>query len=147
VYCESEDNDTRIRNCTFVRNTAPLGAAIYNAAGSFLRLRNSILWRNIGFANINGTGPRVVRYNNIQGGHPGPGNINVHPRFIDWPNGELHLRPDSPCIDAGRNSYLPPEFVVDADGNPRFQDHPGVPDSGIGSPAVVDMGAYEFQPD
>ena len=53
------------------------------------------------------------------------------PRFVDLARGNLRLRSDSPCINAGNNAYA--AGSVDLDGNPRV------------SGASVDMGAYEFQ--
>lgn len=50
----------------------------------------------------------MIVYNNIQGGWPGEGNIDVDPLFRDAANGDFHLMStacgdqfDSPCIDAG----------------------------------------------
>jgi hypothetical protein len=50
-------------------------------------------------------------------------------------------------VDAGINSAVPAEVTTDLDGNPRFVDDAGVAGSGRGGPPVVDMGAYERQPD
>ncbi|UCE61962.1 MAG: hypothetical protein JSU63_09560, partial [Phycisphaerales bacterium] len=65
------------------------------------------------------------------------------------------------CIDAGNNEADAEAFVpginplpeVDALGNPRAVDTPGAPDCwqqadplNCGTPPIVDMGAYEFQP-
>lgn len=77
--------------------------------------------------------------------------------------GDLRLLPDSPCIDAGNDTIVPADSSdLDGDGNvaertpsdlvgvPRFIDDPGKPDSGVPDPPVylevVDMGAYEFDP-
>ncbi|MHC4753761.1 MAG: hypothetical protein ACYTBP_01330 [Planctomycetota bacterium] len=70
--------------------------------------------------------------------------------------GNLHLCCDSPCIDAGDNSAVPPDKAdldgdsntieqtpLDLDGNERFKDTIHVVDTGNGTPPVVDMGAYE----
>jgi hypothetical protein len=56
----------------------------------------------------------------------------------------MRLRSGSPCIDAGSNAALPVDAVTDVDGNPRFLDDPDTPDTGAGTPPIVDMGAYEF---
>jgi len=37
--------------------------------------------------------------------------------------------------------------TTDLDGNARFVDDPYTPDTGSGTPPIVDMGAYEFQAD
>jgi hypothetical protein len=80
----------------------------------------------------------------------GQGNIDAEPRLMaaddadTFMTGRLNARlaPDSPCIDAGRNSAMP--IRSDADGNPRFVDDAHTTDSGEGTPPIVDMGAYEF---
>ena len=63
---------------------------------------------------------------------------------------DFHLRPGSPCIDAGLNSAVPEGINTEFDGDPRFVDDPDTPDcqhapGECGDPPVVDMGAYEFQ--
>ena len=52
----------------------------------------------------------------------------VNSQFLD---DDLHLQPDSPCIDAGDNGSLPPGVTEDLDGAPRIIND------------TVDMGAYE----
>ncbi|MEW6251289.1 MAG: hypothetical protein AB1716_11625 [Planctomycetota bacterium] len=62
---------------------------------------------------------------------------------------DYRLAARSPCIDAADNTALPPEITTDLPGRPRFHDDPKTADTGrpggTGGPAVVDMGAYEFQ--
>jgi hypothetical protein len=53
-----------------------------------------------------------------------------------WVDGDYHLLEDSECIDSGDPNYiLDPNYPTDLDGNPRVVN------------GVVDMGAYEVQPD
>jgi outer membrane protein assembly factor BamB len=73
-------------------------------------------------------------------------NINDDPMFVREPNdggdgwgvggnddyGDLHLRPDSPCINAGNTFYFPGPNTTDIDGEPRI----------IGR--ITDMGADEY---
>ena len=96
-----------------------------------------------------------------------PGNISYNPLFVD-PDGidnvvgtvddNLRLSNNSPCIDAGNNDCVLPDIAdldndgdmvektpIDRDGNPRFVNDPATPDTGNGTPPIVDMGAYEFQ--
>ncbi len=61
----------------------------------------------------------------------GLGNIALDPLFADPANGDLRLRPASPCINSGRNANAPTQ--LDLDGNPRIVS------------GTVDIGAYEYQ--
>ncbi len=99
-----------ITNCIFRDNTTSTSNEIYN--------------RFVGSLNIT--------YCNVQGGYPGIGNIDADPLFVDPVNGDFHLGPCSPCIDAGDNSA--PNLVThDFEGNERIFN------------SFVDMGADEAQ--
>jgi hypothetical protein len=67
------------------------------------------------------------------------GNISVDPQFRDPANGDWHLSPDSPCVDAGF-AAAPALPATDADGDPRVTDGDG---DGV---AIVDIGWDEFSP-
>jgi len=104
-------------NCTFWGNTALWGGgAIQNSGSGVARISNCILWDNVP-TQIAGESPDVC-YSNIQGGWPGPGNIDAQPLFANPANSDYHLRSQagrwnpakqtwvrdgvtSPCIDAG----------------------------------------------
>ena len=62
-------------------------------------------------------------------------------------NGDFRLSPGSLCIDAGHNWAIAGISDTDLDGNPRFAADENDFDPGCGVPAVVDMGAYEYQGD
>ncbi|MHC4160149.1 MAG: choice-of-anchor Q domain-containing protein, partial [Planctomycetota bacterium] len=51
-----------------------------------------------------------------------------------WVDGDYHLLPNSPCIDAGDPNYVPEPNETDLDGKPRIVND------------RIDMGAYEFAP-
>ncbi len=144
-----------ITNATFYNNTATVAGGAIDAFDGSLTLNNAIVWGNVAPADpqihvFSGVAPSITYSDiqgglDIQGGWPGEGNIDADPQFVDPQNGDLHLLLGSPAIDAGNNSAVPTSVVTDLDGNPRFVDEPNTPDTGNGTPPVVDMGAYEFQ--
>lgn len=50
----------------------------------------------------------------------GRGNIFLDPHFVDPAQGNYHLNPDSPCIDAGNSYYIVGEYIADIDGECRI---------------------------
>jgi Leucine-rich repeat (LRR) protein len=149
-----------LTNVTFSGNTASEGGGIYNSGSSSPMIRNSLFWGNTAangpqIGNEAGSTP-AFRYSDIQGsggsaswnitlGTDGGGNLDVDPVFQDATNGDLHLRMDSPAIDAGDNGAVPPGVTTDLEGHPRFVDIPLRVDTGAGTAPIVDMGAYEVQ--
>lgn len=159
-----------ITNCTFTGNYArDLGAALYQGTGPSNNpiITNCILWGNFApsgareIYNWHECNP-VVTYCDVDGGYKGVGNIDADPLFVNAQNGDYHLAPGSPGIDAGNGSVAP---EADRDGKLRYDDR-GIPD-GLGASALpvsgppggapppgntpasagpaVDMGAYERQ--
>ncbi len=137
-------------------NHAPTGTVMLNDVAT-PTLATSLIedgWDGSGVVNLNGG---YV----IDGG----GNLDADPQFVRDPdrrkNGDLRLRTTSPAIDAGDNRALPAEIdlipwdppghfskltlTLDLALNPRFTDISGVPDTGLGTPPIVDIGAYELQ--
>jgi hypothetical protein len=117
-----------LSNCTVVDNSSYGGTG--GADGC--TLNNCILYFNgstFGAANFSGcvmdfccTTPLPTN---------GVGNLTNDPSFVDQSGGDFHLQPDSPCINAGANTYV--TSATDLDGNPRIVQ------------GTVDLGAYEFQ--
>lgn len=145
-----------ITNSTLSNNWASsTGTGIFISSSGYsddLRMSNSIVWGNGGnpvtvvssSPHCGGMPTSTVEYSLVEGGWPGPGNIDADPLFVDAPNGNYRLASDSPCIDAGDNSAVLPGIVHDLRGAPRFWDDPFTPDTGVGAAPVVDMGAFEF---
>jgi hypothetical protein len=110
--------DTDLEHCVVFNHA---GAGVDNAG----KVHNSVVTSNW-FQVQNSSN---VTYSNIEGGHPGVGNIDAPPLF--WaPNGapsgeghDFHLKAGSPCIDAGD-----PNSPLDPDGS------------------IADMGVYPFDP-
>ncbi|MFW5652825.1 MAG: choice-of-anchor Q domain-containing protein [Planctomycetota bacterium] len=134
-------------NSTFLQNDAPVGRSVaadsVNQAGpSDVTISNSILWNggdellNADLSDFN------TRYSNVEGGTAVGSNLNVPPLFADEFG---RLDPGSPVIDAGSNFLLSSTIATDLDGNDRFVNDAGMPDTGAGSGDIIDMGAYEFQ--
>jgi hypothetical protein len=144
VYCSAVGNPT-VTNCTIAGNSATSGGGVYCSASS-PTLSNCIVWGNTApeiYLNPEYPGIPTVTYCDVQGGWPGAGNIDVSPGFVS-PQ-DFHLTAGSSCIDAGNNAAVPGGILTDLEGRLRFVDDPFVPDTGSGTPPVVDMGAYERQ--
>jgi hypothetical protein len=135
-------------------NTTPAASGIYNAAGSELRMSNSILWgvtpTDTSQIIVEAGSAITISNSLIAGGCPGGAVcsgtlLDQDPQFIDAPGGDVQLRPASPAVDAGDNSMLPADaFDLDGDGDttePIPYDLLGMPRQYNG---VVDMGAVEY---
>lgn len=144
-----------IRNSTIVFNKATtlVGGILNNA--STANFGNCIIYGNSGPGGVVNAGQQItnqsggtttVTYSALQFAYAGAGNVVGDPLFVDVAGGDFHLQPTSPAIDAGNNSLVPAGVVLDLDSAPRFVDAPAVVDSGVGTPPLVDRGAYEFQP-
>ena len=139
-----------LTSSTFAGNSGTNGSAL--GCDSFrqrypsnLELTNCILW-NGGDGVWNNDGSAIeISFSDLQGGETGvydpcdglvwgEGNIDTDPCFADPCNGDYHLLPDSPCIDAGNPDYVSGPNETDLDGKPRV----------IGG--RIDMGAYEYSP-
>ena len=59
----------------------------------------------------------------------------------------FRLTPASPGVDAGNNAAVPAAATLDLAGAPRFLEVPSAPNSGAGTAPLVDMGAFESDPD
>jgi predicted outer membrane repeat protein len=134
-------------NCSFSRNYAGSGGGVFVGSGT-ASIFNSILWGNIArlqpqiYVRLGAT--ITVARSNVTGNWPGTGNSASSPLFVSVAAGDLHLQPTSPCIDSGDNTRVPSWLRSDLDGRLRFYDDPATVDSGVGTPPLVDRGAYEY---
>ncbi len=148
------NTEAGVFDCTIAGNTALAGdgGAIYHdftdpETAELLTVANTIAWGNAAAGGQPITadgGPTDVTYSLVEGGFAGVGNIDADPLFISPTN--YRLDAGSPATDAGDNDAVPAGITTDLDGAPRFVDDPDVADTGLGTPPIVDMGAYERQP-
>jgi hypothetical protein len=121
----TENNDV-LYNCTIVSNTATSFRGGVNEG----LIRNCVVYYNNAPGSPNGSPINAI--NCCTTPLPsGAGNFANAPLFANPAAGDYHLQTNSPCINAGNNSYSP--VAADLDGNPRI------------SGGTVDVGAFEFQ--
>jgi hypothetical protein len=108
-----DDCSGTVRNCIVWQNTAPSGSQLYFCIPSYSCIQD---WT---------------------GG--GTGNISSDPQLANPANGDFHLEPTSPCIDAG--CYVP-DLTEDFEGDSRPYDAVTWETRGDGSD--FDIGADEF---
>ncbi len=89
-----------IENNTIVNNNASAGTGGVYSGGSYIFLRNNIIWGN---SLIQISGNPSVNYCDVQGGFSGSGNLNTDPLFSD---SNYVLSALSPCIDKGDSSTI-----------------------------------------
>jgi hypothetical protein len=162
-----------LTNCSFYRNEAYFyGGALYipEYSGPASEISNCIFWQNQDVtgmtesAQVSSPASIPVENSVLQGlqEYKGAGNIDLDPRFMDadgvdnqlgTADDNLRLLPDSPCVNAGSNTAVPPDVLdldndgdltepvpIDLDGDPRFADSAAAPLSEL---PTVDMGPYE----
>lgn len=134
----TQQSSPQFINCTFTRNTG--SAALRSDGTPTAMLTNCILWGDSSEV----SGSPSITYSDVQGGFSGAGNINADPLFLNAIGGNLRLGSNSPAIDAGSN-IAATSIATDYEGKPRKLDAPRA-DTGVGTPPLVDMGAYEFYP-
>ncbi len=145
LYTYNLATTSHITNCTFVRNTAPLGSAIRVTGdySSSVSIRNSIFYGNVGKDICASDGVHLSQVISDKSSKDAfiyatsLGNLtelylNITDPFTDFTNGDFSLAPMSPAINSGRDHWLPDDLLIDIAGNNRFVN-------------CVDLGAYEFQ--
>ncbi len=93
-----------ITNCTLYGNEAvETGGGLF-ALNSRMNVNNCILWNNGSPQITTNTTDSIIRYCDVEELVEGTGNISENPRFVAPDAGDFHLRADSPCVNAGRNT-------------------------------------------
>ena len=118
---------SKLYNCTLTQNVAyENGCDEVGAIDYYMSAYNCIVW-----ANVTDKG-RTANITSAWGEYYGDdvNNYTSDPHFVDAANGDYRLAADSPCIDAGDNSYVTSE--TDLNGNARI----------VGG--KVDIGCYEY---
>ncbi len=139
----------RIANNTIVGNRSGIGLAYAAYTALHLYKNNIIVGNKIGFESGRLPNDSIWQNNLVYGNSTNYSgvsdltgvneNISADPLFLDPANNDFHLRLGSPAIDTGdANGLVLP--ATDFDGNPRVIDGNG---DGV---AIVDIGAYEFDP-
>lgn len=115
-----------IRNSAFYSKESSKNAMI--EINSQLNITNSIIWKDNANTVISVPNRTSISHSCIDYS-AGEGNIDLDPLFTDPENGDLSLRPGSPCIDSGTMENAPETDILGTNrpwGN------------------GVDMGAYEM---
>lgn len=143
-----------VDSCTFVNNYCDKGAGIYVSGNDAVPVRHCILFFNDGPTAPPGEDQTPVLKRQVSGKvdlefccveelwqkSPNedpleapnfPGCMDQGPRFVNWVDGDLHLLAQSPCMNSGASSLLPPGLNEDREGNSRQ----------FGS--ELDLGCYE----
>ncbi len=128
-------------NCTVASDGQEFALSTFSTFNALPVLKNTILEGTPG-----GSGEARLEYCLVDGsagvGIVGEGTIFAA-SDLD-PDNDYSPRPGSAAIDAGNNFLVPDGAVTDVLGNARFFDDPGTPDTGLGDPPIVDIGAVEF---
>ncbi len=128
----TENTDIDINSSTISGNIADESAGAFYAISSSIKVEGSILWNNLPEESLkDGMSDIIMEFSNSATLYEGYGNKSVDPLFADEKTGDLHLRVNSPCINAG-NSSVSGENKLDIDGEKRV------------TGSVVDMGADEY---
>jgi len=125
-------------NCTVAYNDEE---GILGVGGTTY-VTNCILWGNDVQMDID-AGTITATYSCVEDGYSGTGNVSGEPVFVGDGKHLYALAGICDAIDSA-NSGATNYFGVDSFSHSEF-DHPDVTNTGSGSPAYADMGAYEFQ--
>jgi hypothetical protein len=116
-----------LNNCTLVGNSSFSAGGTYSCTN-----HNCIAYFNTAEYDPNYSASSILSFCcTTPQPSSGIGNITNEPAFVNLADGDFRLQPNSPCINAGNNSYV--ASTTDRDGNPSIVS------------GTVDIGAYEYQ--
>ena len=148
----SSSGRVHITGCTIAANTATgitlQARAGVVVAGSWVTVRNSILWGNEGNAGSTTSQHQLTsgvdtEYCIVDGGYIGVGCTDADPLFLDYVGRDLRLSPWSTALDAGDPSAIRSPVRADLEQRRREVDDPTVPNTGPGLAPHPDLGAFE----
>ena len=159
----ADNTNVQLYNVTFSENISGGEPAAVLSYQSTWTVANVIVWGNhspggiefqyVSSSNINilnsdiaACGASGATWHPELCGSDGGGNIQADPLFVNPGLGNFRLGQSSLAVDAGNNAFVPVGITTDLDCNARFVDMP-VPDTGLGTPPIVDMGVYEAYED
>ena len=145
-----ETDEAEIANCIFQQNRRCSGEHNFGAMYGNYTLSYSCIVTDWPGSHLIEADPLFVRM-----ASPGPDGYWM---TADDDFGNHRLQSESPCIDAGdNNAILEDRYDLDNDGDAleplpvdmgyllRSVDRIATPDTGTGTPPIVDMGIYEYQ--
>ncbi len=141
ISCGNVTNAARIVNNTIVSNTSIGGAALsFSSSSTPVVANNLIAFNSTGvlvsssvptFFNNDVYGNSIYDYSGLTGQIDISKNISVDPVLVSRAYGNLHIQPNSPCIDRGDDSWIQNGWT-DMDGETRIMS------------THVDIGADEY---
>jgi hypothetical protein len=153
----NKQSSPNLINCTILLNSAASGGnggGIYNYNSSSPTLNNCIVWGNVAVIGnqfyLDG-GTTTLNYscygnggNDVSVTAGGTftftnNNIITDPQFVNAGGGDLRIVGNSPCVDAGNDTYNSELNDIRSDGYPRKLNKL------TGAVGTIDIGAYEYK--
>jgi parallel beta-helix repeat protein len=94
------DHNTLYGNTTGTQCRFESGAP--GAGGGTATVTNTIIWGGAAPIAVDPGSSVNVIYSDVVGGWVGTGNFALDPQFVDAARKDFHLKPSSPCVNAGQ---------------------------------------------
>lgn len=134
-----------INNVTIAKNTATNGGG-YDCSSATVTFNNCIIWGNTATSGeqiYNDAGTATLNYScydpaGVNGSITATNNnVTSNPLFADLSTGDLRLYSNSPCADAGNDSYISESYDIRGTVSRKLNR------TNASAVGTVDMGAYE----